>query len=252
MKREELRTEGRWIEDNEVGYIKIPSFGEFRFENEAIEFVKKFKDAHSLIFDIRSNSGGSTPGRLIDILMDRPYRFYAESTPLTIGFFKFCVELFPQWIKEQREKYKQEPSESLKRYLIFQDYFRNSHFFWKSEYNQPEDTIYRGKIIILIDRWTGSAAEDFVVPFKDNGRALIIGEPSAGSTGQPYIYNFGNGIQIGIGTKRAYLPDGTRFEGVGIQPDIEIKTSRENLYKKTDIALERAVAEAKKKLQGIR
>ncbi len=46
------------------------------------------------------------------------------------------------------------------------------------------------------------------------------------------------------------MPDGTKFEGVGIQPDIEIKMSREHLYQKTDIVLERTVAEAKKNFKG--
>ncbi|MCK4385609.1 MAG: peptidase S41, partial [candidate division Zixibacteria bacterium] len=91
-------------------------------------------------------------------------------------------------------------------------------------------------------------AEDFVVPFKDNGRAIIIGEPTGGSTGQPYMYNFGNGIRIGIGTKRAYMPDGSKFEGVGVEPDIEVKLIREDLYKDKDRVLEKAVKEANRLL----
>ncbi|MCK4428285.1 MAG: hypothetical protein KAW16_07375 [candidate division Zixibacteria bacterium] len=245
---EELKTEGRWIKENKIAYIKIPSFGDPKFENDATEYVKKFKNANVLIMDVRGNGGGNTPSRLTDALMDRPYRWYAESTPLNVSLFRFYVEVMPKWIKQYKDATKQEPPESWKNLLVFQDYFKNSHLLWKPDYEKPESTMYTGELIILTDRYTGSAAEDFVVPFKDNGRAMIIGEPTGGSTGQPYMYNFGNGIRIGIGTKRAYMPDGSKFEGVGVEPDIEVKLIREDLYKDRDRVLEKVVEEADKLL----
>ncbi len=63
------------------------------------------------------------------------------------------------------------------------------------------------------------------MPFKDNGRARLIGETTAGSTGQPYMLDLGNGMMAMIGSKREMFPDGSRFEGVGIKPDIEIAPS---------------------------
>ncbi len=245
---EELKTEGRWIKENKIAYIKIPSFGDPKFENDAIEYVQKFKNANVLIMDVRGNGGGNTPSRLTDALMDRPYRWYAESTPLNVALFRFYVEFLPKMVKEYKDAHQKEPPESWTAPLIFQDYFKNSHLLWKPDYEKPESTIYTGKLILLTDRYTGSAAEDFVVPFKDNGRAIIIGEPTGGSTGQPYMYNFGNGIRIGIGTKRAYMPDGSKFEGVGVEPDIEVKLIREDLYKDKDRVLEKAVKEANRLL----
>ena len=177
--KSEQKTEGGWIKENKIASIKIPSFDNPRFENEAIELIKKYKDAKVLIIDVKGNDGGSTPSRLIESLMERPYRLWAESTPMSIGIFKFYVEFIPE--------------------NDLNSYFRNSHLLWKPSYQKPENTLFSNKIIILTDRYTVSAAEDFVVPFKDNARALIIGEASEGSTGQPYIYNFGNGIRIGIG-----------------------------------------------------
>jgi C-terminal processing protease CtpA/Prc len=44
------------------------------------------------------------------------------------------------------------------------------------------------------------------------------------------------------------MPDGSRFEGVGIQPDIEVKLTRKDLYKSRDRVLEIAVEEAEKLL----
>ena len=241
QENQEWKTEGRWIEENKIAYIKVPSFGGPRFENDAIELVKTFKAASALIVDVRGNGGGTTPSQLIDALMDRPYRGAAESTPLYISLFRFYIEAVPKLLKDYKDEYKQEPPDSIKTLLVFQDYFKNAHLLWKSDYFKPKNTNYSGKLIVLADRYAASAAEDFVMPFKDNGRAIIIGEPTYGSTGQPYMYDFGDGISIGIGTKRVYMPDGTKFEGVGIRPDIEVKLTRVDLYKHRDEVLEKAI-----------
>lgn len=84
---------------------------------------------------------------------------------------------------------------------------------------EPVGGAFRGPLKILIDGGVFSTAEDFVLPFKDNGRALIAGEVTGGSSGQPYVCDLGGGMQLWVGTKRQYLPDGGPFEGVGIAPD---------------------------------
>ncbi len=202
IRKEKWQTEGDWTERSKVAYIKIPSFGEPRFENDALELVKRYKNATALIIDVRGNTGGSTPSKLIQALMDRPYRWYEESTPMILASFR--------------------------------EDFYDSHFLRRYDYSKPENTIFRGKLIILMDRMTGSAAEDFIVSFKDNGRATLIGEKTHGSTGQPYVYDFGDGVKIFVGAKRAYMPDGSKFEGIGIVPDIEIKLERMDLAKGRD------------------
>jgi len=105
-------------------------------------------------------------------------------------------------------------------------------------------TIYKGKLIILTDRRCASACEDFVVPFKDNHRAIIIGEETAGSTGQPYIYRFNKDIFIRIGTKRVYMPDGSPFEGKGILPDIKIQPTIKDIKIGRDVILKKAIVVA--------
>jgi len=217
IRSEKRKTEGDWIEKNKIAYIKIPSFGEPHFENDALELVKRYKKAPALIIDVRGNTGGSTPGKLIQALMDRPYRWYEESTPMILASFR--------------------------------EDFYDSQFLKRSDYNKAENTIFTGKLVILIDRMTGSAAEDFVVSFKDNGRATLMGEKTHGSTGQPYIYDFGDGIKIFVGAKRAYMPDGSRFEGVGIAPDVEIKLEKIDLRKGKDKIFDMALEVSRRYLE---
>ncbi|GAJ17829.1 unnamed protein product, partial [marine sediment metagenome] len=78
-------------------------------------------------------------------------------------------------------------------------------------------------------------------PFKDNKRAVIIGEKTKGSTGQPFMYNFDESIRIFVGAKRAYFPDGSAFEGIGIQPDVLVKPTVADMKNKKDVVLEEAL-----------
>jgi carboxyl-terminal processing protease len=216
------KTTGYWLQEPTIAYIKIPSFGSPEFEEDALSLVHEYRMADGLIIDVRGNGGGNTPSKLTETLMDRPYRWYTESTPLSVGLFHYYAESSGPWWEK----------------------FRRTQLLWSSDYETPDRAAYTGRVILLVDRRTGSAAEDFVMPFKDNRRASIIGETTMGSTGQPYLHRFDDIGSIGIGTKRAYLPDGSRFEGVGIAPDIVVTTTRKDLYDGADPVLQRARAEA--------
>lgn len=100
---------------------------------------------------------------------------------------------------------------------------------------------FDGPMAILQDGGTFSAAEDFVVPFKNNGRATIFGTASGGSSGQPILHDLGDGLRLWVSTKRQWLADGTEFEGIGIMPDIRIQTDRAHILSGDDPVMEAAL-----------
>ena len=212
--------EGRWLTDD-LAMIRVPSFMQPEAEQRARACVEEFSGASALIVDVRDNHGGSTPGGLISHLMDRPYRWWAESSPLTVGLLAVQAQRGGDAI------------------------FRSAHLQWPASVSDPEPSGYKGKLFLLVDRGTLSAAEDFTMPFKDNGRAVIVGETTGGSTGQPFMHTFEQGILLAVGTKRATMPDGTPFEGIGIAPDVLVEVRREDLYAGRDPVLERAIALAR-------
>jgi carboxyl-terminal processing protease len=83
-----------------------------------------------------------------------------------------------------------------------------------------------------------------IVSFKENHRATIIGERTAGSSGQPYQRRFENGMVFGSSTKREFMPDGSPFEGVGIAPDIEVDVHAADVISGRDPVLENALSMA--------
>jgi C-terminal processing protease CtpA/Prc len=58
---------------------------------------------------------------------------------------------------------------------------------------------------------------------------------------------FENGMMLDIASVRHTFPDGSRFEGIGIAPDVEIETAIEELKAGKDVVLERAIALANQK-----
>lgn len=214
-----MTTEGRWLRQGEVAYIRIPSFMGADFEKRAIELARQYHDAKMLIIDVRDNGGGSTPSDLTAYLMNQPYRWWTEAAPLQVPFFRFRAaqghgDLGP---------------------------FDHSDIVWPSTPAQPPKDNFPGKLAILVDAGCFSACEDFVMPFKDNHRAVLIGQTTGGSSGQPFMLDLGQGLMLFIGAKREIFPDGSRFEGVGIHPDMEICTTAEDLAHGTDAALEAAL-----------
>jgi len=104
----------------------------------------------------------------------------------------------------------------------------------------PSADAYPGRLFLLVDRFCGSACEDFVMPFRDTRRAVVIGETTQGSSGNPYRADLGDGISVAIGAVRYRFPDGAAFEGVGIVPDMPIERRLADLVDGRDSVLERA------------
>ena len=213
-----MATEGRWLEPGKVAYIRIPSFMGADFEKRALELAHEYHDAKLLIVDVRDNGGGATPSDLTAYLMNQPYRWWTEAVPLEVPFFRFRATQGHGDL----------------------GLFSRSDLVWPSSPTQPPKENFGGKLAILVDAGCFSACEDFVMPFKDNHRAEVIGETTGGSSGQPFMLDLGNGMLVFIGAKREIFPDGSRFEGVGIKPDMEICPASADVAQGTDTVLEAA------------
>lgn len=174
--------------DGERYLLTIPSFAQPQFEADAIRLLQSLGNTIHLVIDVRGNSGGNTPDKLVAALMPDRYRFWTYVTPVTNALARAQGKPVSLLAHE-------------------------------AEWRQPIEGAFEGPLTILIDRRTFSAAEDFVVPFKDNKRAEIVGETTGGSSGQPYMRDLGGGMRLWVSTKRQIFPNGAPFEGLGIEPD---------------------------------
>lgn len=116
----------------------------------------------------------------------------------------------------------------------------------------PTSSSFRGELAILIDAGCVSACEDFVMPFRRSGRATVIGQATAGSSGQPAVLRFEEGIEIWVASRRQTFPDGTRFEGVGITPEVEVSPAAADFRSGADPDLTAATEILRRRLRDRR
>jgi carboxyl-terminal processing protease len=100
---------------------------------------------------------------------------------------------------------------------------------------------YLGPLVVLTGSGTFSAAEDFLVPLKYSKRAILVGEKTAGSTGNPIVISLPGGGIFRVVSKRDVYPDGTEFVGVGINPDVVVNITQRDIIEKSDAVLNKGI-----------
>src|SRR5712691_2952617 len=115
-------------------------------------------------------------------------------------------------------------------------------------FSVPPDTVlprrdrpaYAGPLALLASPRTAGAAEDLIVAFRNTTRGAIVGEPSAGATGQVLALPLGKGWELEVCVTREAFPDGREFYGTGIVPELPVVVTVADFLAGRDAALERA------------
>jgi carboxyl-terminal processing protease len=100
---------------------------------------------------------------------------------------------------------------------------------------------YRGKVVILVDGATGSAAEIFSAVLQDHGRATVVGRRTAGAVLASWFYRLPGGGQLQLSREDYIAPKGRRIEAVGVEPDIVVTRTLADLRAGRDPDLETAL-----------
>jgi carboxyl-terminal processing protease len=79
---------------------------------------------------------------------------------------------------------------------------------------------YDGKIVLLVDRHTASAAEMVTIFAKENDLATIVGEKTAGRLLSATSVKVGHGFRLALPTGAYFTWNGTALEGSPIEPDV--------------------------------
>ncbi|HVI43859.1 MAG TPA: S41 family peptidase [Chitinophaga sp.] len=106
---------------------------------------------------------------------------------------------------------------------------------------KKNDISYRGKVILLTNEDTQSAAEFSTMAFRSIPGVRIIGSTTAGTDGDVTSFCLPGGINISITGLGVYYPDGGKTQQTGIKPDIECKPTISGIIKDKDELLEKAI-----------
>jgi carboxyl-terminal processing protease len=197
-----------------VEYVRIA-----HFENPALaeEFLKLIdsiekKNTTGLLIDLRFTLGGRSDiaeamiGGLIDHPVSSPVWKYPHYVPAQLN-----------WGQPQE---------------------------WSTESKTiaPRDgKRYMGSIVILTAGTASSTAEDFAISLRQAGRAILVGERTAGSAGNPITRPLPGGGEFRMATFRAYLPDGGEYVGIGLRPDLELAPTKEDIRMGRDSVMEKGL-----------
>lgn len=100
---------------------------------------------------------------------------------------------------------------------------------------------YRGKVAILCNGFTQSAAESTCVALRTAPQAKIIGTQSAGANGEVSYVTFPGGYQTRFSGRGVYTLDGQLILGPGVPIDIDATPSAADYLSGTDRALQAAI-----------
>jgi carboxyl-terminal processing protease len=106
---------------------------------------------------------------------------------------------------------------------------------------QPNKDRYRGKLVLLTDVKTASAAESFVLDIKESGNSVIIGSPTSGDTGnRPRKFETKKGTSFIIPTHKPpqISPKGFPMEGIGIPPNYIVEPNINDFLNDIDTVVE--------------
>lgn len=197
-----------------IQYVRIPNFTNEGMVNEFFAMIDDLDLSRTkgMIIDLRYNSGGNDriAKQMIGSLIDKPI-----STPLI---------KIPQYNGTYRAWEK------------------------KTELLEVCDLIsprkqkkYLGPLVVLTGIGTASTAEDFVIEMEFSGRAILVGERTPGSAGNPIRVPLPGGGTLRVATFRSYYPDGTEYMHSGVQPNVEVETTQNDIQKDIDPILEKGI-----------
>lgn len=205
-----------------LGYLKIamfPGMVGVVIANQISSAVANLGNVDRLIIDLRGNTGGGiaalrvmgflTPGRIpVGFALDR------NRTTANLDTEKLS---FPRFARI--------PPSPKKLWLLALHYapamLSKKPIVLETEGLGPMP--FHGRIILLVDRHTASAAEMIVAFARENNLSTIIGEKTAGRLLSSTSIKVGKGFRLALPTGAYYTWKGSVLEGTPIEPDLVVE-----------------------------
>ncbi len=190
------------MREDGIAYVSL-----FNFDSTATEKLSReiedllAQNPKGLILDLRGNPGG-----------------YLHEALLTAGLFLPADEVV------MIERSKEEES-----------------YLTPEEFGSEGPVAPDIPLVVLVNGGSASASEIVAGALQDYGRAVLIGEKTFGKGSVQLIHELSNGAELRVTTARWFTPNDRAIHGEGLEPDIVIEVTPEDVEADRDPQLERAV-----------
>ena len=202
----------KWgVIDSNIGHVRLFSFNqvaEAEFDKAVSELKKRGAD-QKIILDLRNNPGG-----LLDLAIDLSSYFLEPGQVVVIEDFGGSAAEG----SSQRDELKSRTNGSLK----------------------------NSKVVVLINKGSASASEIVAGALHDNRGIKLIGEKTFGKGSVQQVENLRAGTSLKITVAKWLTPKGRSISDEGIEPDIKVERTEEDIKEDRDPQLDRAIEEIKK------
>jgi C-terminal processing protease CtpA/Prc len=191
------------IADGKVGYVYYSSFSNTFSDSNVFHIFKEFSDCAGLIIDVRNNGGG----------------YLSQSELLASYFFK--EKTHTGYISHKTG---------------------NGHDDFSAPektYTSPHEKVnWQHNVVVLANRKSYSATNDFVCRMKKSPYAAIMGDKTGGGGGMPLSSELPNGWMVRFSACPMFDAEMNHTE-FGIEPDIYVNMDESDL--ENDAIIEEAV-----------
>lgn len=218
-----------------IGYVKVAGFpGQIGMDvaREIDHAVSKLQSCSRLIVDLRGNPGGGAGGlRLMG---------YLTPGKVPTGHSLSRKRAERGYRKESLPRFGRIPSRKIELWgLIFRFAFIDKSIVMVTEGlgEQP----FHGRVVLLVNQHTASAAETITGFARENKLAQIVGTKTAGQVLGGTGFKVGHDFVLRIPVMTFYTWNGNCLEGNGVDPDHAVELSRDLLKQGSDPQLQRAI-----------
>ncbi len=236
-----------------IGYLKIKSMVPLRGDNRNELPLNQLKNLKGLIIDVRDNGGGQR-----DILMALAPQLISNEQGFVVGNVARLRSNNPSKNHDLSDRYL---------YQMEDEYFEEDDKLnlklWSANFSQSiplNDSLYtpcyylyiegakkpkfsHTPIVVLMNEGCFSATDIFLSTLKEIDGVTLMGTASGGGSGRSRRYQLNNSlIEIRLSSIVSFQPNGELYDGIGVQPDIEVKqTKMFDELKETDSQLQMAL-----------
>lgn len=190
------RSSMQWL-SSEIALIRIHSF-QYGFYNAARinRFFREAKNAQGIVIDLRNNRGGLS--------------FYSRHLASKIANGK---TVFGRRAKRRHQRPVGRKDASLEELAEHARDIRPLPFSCRP---------YEGKVVVLVDALSASAADIFPAFAQENGLATIVGERTSGALLLARTFRLPGRFQLYAPIAEILTPEGRRLENAGLEPDVKL------------------------------